>query len=99
MKIKNNNENNNEENVLKDLNEEYKIEFLSEEIIAKKNNKIYNNFEFDKFDEDINNNRECIINDEFMMFILDFDVIDKIGIYPIMSIDVHKDNFISCENN
>ena len=93
------NENNNEENILKDLNEEYKIEFLSEEIIAKKNNKIYNNFEFDKFDEDVNNNRECIINDEFMMFILDFDVIDKIGIYPIMSIDVHKDNFISCENN
>ena len=95
----NSNKNINEENVLKNYNEEYKIEFLSEELIMKKNNKINKNFEFDLIEKEINNNRDIIINDEFMIFILDSDVIDTIGITPIISIDVKKEYFIPCENN
>ena len=84
-----------EENILKDLNEEYKIEFLSEELIERKNNRISNNFEFDIIGEKIKNGVDYIINDEFMIFILDSDAIDNIGIIPIMSIDVHKENYIT----
>ena len=97
--LNNNNEIINEENVLKNYDEEYKIEFLSEELIMKKNNKNNKNFEFDLIENEINNNRDIIINDEFMVFILDSDVFDTIGIIPIISIDVKKDYFISCENN
>ena len=81
----------------KNINEEYKIEFLSENLITKKNNKINNNFEFDIIEEELSNNRDNLINDEFMIFILDSEVIDNIGIMPIMSIHVNKDNFISCD--
>lgn len=90
-----NNINPDEENVLKDFNEEYKIEFLAEELIARKNNKICNNFEFDLIEEEIKNRNDCVITDEFVIFILDSDSIDNIGIIPIISIDVHKDNFIT----
>ena len=93
--LNNNNEIINEENVLKNYDEEYKIEFLSEELIMKKNNKNNKNFEFDLIENEINNNRDIIINDEFMVFILDSDAIDNIGIIPIMSIDVHKENYIT----
>ena len=81
----------------KNINEEYKIEFLSENLIIKKNNKINHNFEFDILDEEINNNPDNLINDEFMIFILDSEIIDNVGIIPLMSIHVKKDNFISCD--
>ena len=83
----------------KNINEEYKIEFLSENLIAKKNNKINNNFEFDIIEEEMNKSRENLIDDEFMIFILDSEIIEKIGIIPVMSINVNKENFISCESN
>ena len=89
----NNIDNENIKNVINSFNEEYKIEFLTEELIAKRNNKINNNFEYNITEEEIKN--EYLIDDDFIIFILDSDVIDKIGIIPIMSIDVHKDNFIS----
>ena len=92
LEIKNNDKNIN-------INEEYKIEFLSENLIMKKNNKMNNNFEFDIIEEELNNNRDNLINDEFMIFILDSEIIDNIGIIPIMSILVNKNNFISCDNN
>jgi hypothetical protein len=83
----------------KNINEEYKIEFLSENLIAKKNNKSNHNFEFDIIEEEVNNNRDNLINDEFMIFILDSEKMENIGIIPVMSINVDKDNFISCESN
>lgn len=94
-KLKNNNiENTEEENVIDDLSEDYKIEFLPEELIAKKNNKKSNNFEFNIMEEEINNRNQYIINDEFIVFILDLDMMENIGIIPVMSLDVHKENFI-----
>jgi hypothetical protein len=83
----------------KTINEEYKIEFLSENLIAKKNNKINHNFEFDIIEEEMNNNRDNLIDDEFMIFILDSENMENVGIIPVMSIDVNKDNFINYENN
>ena len=93
--LKNNNiENQKEENVISDINEECKIEFIPEDLIIRRNNKISNNFEFNIVGDEIKNRRDSIINDEFMIFILDIDMIDKIGIIPLMSIHVHKENFI-----
>ena len=94
-KLKNNNiENTEEENVIDDLCEDYKIEFLPEELIAKKNNKKSNNFEFNIMEEEIKNRNQYIINDEFIIFILDLDMMENIGIIPVMSLDVQKENFI-----
>jgi len=45
------------------------------------------------------NNRDNLIDDEFMIFILDSENMENVGIIPVMSIDVNKDNFINCENN
>ena len=93
--LKNNNiENQKEENVINNINEDYKIEFLPEDLIIKRNNKVSNNFEFNIVGDEIKNRRDSIINDEFMIFILDIDMIDNIGIIPLMSIHVHKENFI-----
>ena len=93
--LKNNNiENQKEENVISDINEECKIEFIPEDLIIRRNNKISNNFEFNIVGDEIKNRRDSIINDEFMIFILDIDMIDNIGIIPLMSIRVHKENFI-----
>ena len=93
--LKNNNiENQKEENVISDINEECKIEFIPEDLIIRRNNKISNNFEFNIVGDEIKNRRDSIINDEFMIFILDIDMIDNIGIIPLMSIHVHKENFI-----
>ena len=86
-----------DKNVINSFNEDCKIEFLTEEIIAKKNKKTSNNFEFNITEEEIKDKNEYLINDEFIMFILDSDIIDKIGIIPVMSIDVHKNNFITDE--
>ena len=82
-------------NVINSFNEEYKIEFLTEELIAKKSKQINNNFEFNLTEEEIKNKNEYLIDDEFMIFILDDDVISRIGIIPIMTINVFKNNFIS----
>ena len=82
-------------NVINSFNEEYKIEFLTEELIAKKSKQINNNFEFNITEEEIKNKNEYLIDDEFMIFILDDDVISRIGIIPIMTINVFKNNFIS----
>ena len=93
-------ENSNEEvkNVINSFNEEYKVEFLTEELIARKQKKVSNNFEFNITKEEINKNG-YLIEDEFIIFILDNDIMDKIGIIPVISIDVHKNNFISNSNS
>ena len=82
-------------NVINRFNEEYKIEFLTEELIIKKSKKINNSLEFNITEEEIKNKNEYLIDDEFMIFILDDNVINNIGIIPILDINVHKDNFIS----
>ena len=89
-------ENSNEDmkNVINSFNEECKIEFLTEELIAKRNKKISNNFEFNISKEELKNKKEYLIDDEFIIFILDSELMEKIGIIPIMSINVLKNNFI-----
>ena len=80
-------------NVINSFNGDYKMEFLTEELIAKKNKKNIDNFEFNISKEELKN--ENLIDDEFVIIILDSNVIDKIGIIPAISIYVHKNNFIS----
>ena len=82
-----------EKNVINSFNGDYKIEFLTEELIAKRNKKNNYNFEFDISEEELKN--ENLIDDEFVIIILDSNIIDKIGIIPAISIYVHKNNFIS----
>ena len=90
-------ENANEEakNVINSFNEEYKIEFLTEELIARKNKKNSNNFEFNIIEDEMKDKKDYLIDDEFILFILDSDVIDNIGIIPVISIDIDKNNFIT----
>ena len=81
-------------NVIKSFNEECKIEFLTEELIAKRNKKVSNNFEINITEAELKNKKEYLIDDEFIIFILDSELMEKIGIIPIMSINVLKNNFI-----
>ena len=89
-------ENSNEDmkNVINSFNEECKIEFLTEELIAKRNKKVSNNFEINITEAELKNKKEYLIDDEFIIFILDSELMEKIGIIPIMSINVLKNNFI-----
>ena len=89
-------ENSNEDmkNVINSFNEECKIEFLTEELIAKRNKKVSNNFEINITEAELKNKKEYLIDDEFIIFILDSGIMEKIGIIPIMSINVLKNNFI-----
>ena len=89
-----NSNNEDAKNVINSFNEECKIEFLTEELMAKINKKVSNNFEFNITEEEIKNKKEYLIDDEFIIFILDSEVMEKIGIIPIMSFVVHKNNFI-----
>ena len=95
IEIINNGRNKEEKDIISDYIEKCNIEFLTEENILKKNCKKNNNFEYDLIDDDIKNNKVYIINDDFMIFVLDFDVIEQIEIMPILSIKLKKENFIS----
>ena len=55
------------------------------------------NFYFNEIENDYINNKECIIDDNFIIFILNFDVIDNFATIPIMSLYITKDNFIADE--
>ena len=95
IEIINNGRNKEEKDIISDYIEKCNIEFLTEENILKKNCKKNNNFEYDLIDDDIKNNKVYIINDDFMIFVLDFDVIEQIEIMPVLSINIKKENFIS----
>ena len=63
-----------------------------------KKNKIKNssiNFYYDKIEEDYINNKDIIIDDNFIIFILNFDVIDNFAVIPLMSLYITKENFIT----
>ena len=95
-------EGNNEEYVINEYEEFFNIKFISEDFIGQSNkykkNKIKNsliNFYYDKIEEDYINDRECLIDDNFIIFVLNFDVIDNFAVIPLMSLYITKDNFIS----
>ena len=91
--------------VINNYEEYFNIKFISEEFIGeskyknKKNkNKVKNpsiNFYFDKIEDDIINNKDSIIDDNFIIFILNFDIIDNFAAIPLMSLYVTQENFIS----
>ena len=95
IEIINNEKKQEEKDIINYFEEKYNIEFLTEDIIIRNNNKLNNNFEYDLIEDDVKNNKINIIDDDFVIFVLDFDVIEQIEIIPVMSINVKKENFIS----
>ena len=84
--------------------EYFNIKFISEDFIGKENNKnkIINssiNFYYDKIEEDINSNKDCLIDDNFIIFILNFDIIDNFAAIPLLSLYITKENFLSDKND
>ena len=53
------------------------------------------NFYYDKIEEDYTNNKDCVIDDNFIIFILNFDIIDNFAAIPLLSLYITKENFIS----
>ena len=102
---KNQNQSNNEEKniekeekyIMTNYDEYFKIKFFSEDLYYESNNKINsnNNFYFDKIEEDYIKDKDCIIDDNFIIFIINFDVIENIAVIPLMSLYITKDNFLS----
>ena len=95
-------ENNNDLFIINKYKEYFRIKFVSEEFIddtknKNKRNKINSstNFFYDKIEEDYINNKDCIIDNNFVIFVLNFDIIDNFAAIPLLSLYVTKDNFIS----
>ena len=97
-------DNNNDLFVMNKYIEYFNIKFISEDFIGKENNKnkIINssiNFYYDKIEEDINSNKDCLIDDNFIIFILNFDIIDNFAAIPLLSLYITKENFLSDKND
>ena len=94
------NENNNDIFVMNKIEEYFLIKFISEDFIGKnknKKNKINSsiNFYYDKIEEDLAMNKDCIIDNNFIIFFLNFNIIDNFAPIPLLSLYVTKDNFLS----
>ena len=92
--------------IMDKYNEYFNIKFISEDFIGEtkkknKKNKInsYINFYYDKIEEDYKTNKDCIIDDNFVIFVLNFNIIDNFATIPLLSLYVTKDNFISDKAN
>ena len=98
-KYYNKGENESEENkdkfIINNYNEYCKIQFISEDLIEKNNRNNEMNFYYDKIEEDYVNKKECFIDNNFIIFVLNFDVIDNIAAIPLISLYITKNNFIS----
>lgn len=98
-KFYNKGEDENEENkdkfIINNYNEYCKIQFISEDLIEKNNGNNEMNFYYDKIEEDYVNKKECFIDNNFIIFVLNFDVIDNIAAIPLISLYITKNNFIS----
>lgn len=99
-------EDNNDTYVIHNYDEYFSIKCLSEDFIGqstkyknkKDKNKYKNsstNFYYDKIEEDYTNNKDCVIDDNFIIFILNFDIIDNFAAIPLLSLYITKENFIS----
>ena len=94
------NENKDDIFVMNKYEEFLKIKFISEDFIGpnkNKKNKINSsiNFYYDKIEEDFIQNKNCIIDNNFIIFFLNFDIIDNFAAIPLLSLYITKDNFIS----
>ena len=96
------NENNEDIFIINKYEEYFKIKFISEDFIGetkyknkKKNINSSINFYYDKIEDDYIKNKDLIIDDNFIIFILNFDIIDNFATIPLLSLYITKDNFIS----
>ena len=63
----------------------------------KKNKNINMNFEYDLINEkDVG--KETFIKDDFLLVILNLNVIESLGSLPLLTLYIKKDNFISEQN-
>jgi hypothetical protein len=82
----------------------YNIKYLTKELMGvkynknmKKNRNINMNFEYDLINEnDID--KETFIKDDFLLVILNLNVIDSLGSLPLLTLYIKKDYFISEKN-
>ena len=88
--------------IINKYEEYFKIKFISEDFIGEARNKNKKkkinssiNFYYDKIEEDSTQNKDCIIDNSFIIFILNFNIIDNFATIPLLSLYITKDNFIS----
>ena len=82
----------------------YNVKYLTEELMGvkynknvKKNKNINMNFEYDLINEkDVC--KETFIKDDFLLVILNLNVIESLGSLPLLTLYIKKDNFISEQN-
>ena len=89
-------ESNDEKYIISNYDEFFKIKFFSEDYYYENNNiNTKSNFYFDNIEDDFNNNKDCFIDDNFIIFVVNFDFIENIAVIPLISLYITKDNFIS----
>ena len=98
-------QNNNDMFIINKYKELIKVKFISEDFIGetkfknkKKNVSSSINFFYDKIEDDCKNNRDCVIDNNFIIFFLNFNVIDNFATIPLLSLYITEDNFISDKN-
>jgi len=96
------NENNEDMFIMNKYEEYFKIKFISEDFIGEtkyknKKKKVNSsiNFYYDKIEDDYIKNKDLIIENNFIIFVLNFDIIDNFATIPLLSLYITKDNFIS----
>ena len=94
------NENNNDMFIMNKYEEFFLIKFISEDFIGRNKNKKNKrtssiNFYYDKIEEDLTINKDRIIDNNFVIFFLNFDIIDNFAPIPLLSLYVTKENFIN----
>ena len=94
------NENNDDMFIMNKFEEFFMIKFISEDFIGgnkNKKNKINSsiNFYYDKIEEDLSKNKDCIIDNNFIIFFLNFNIIDNFAPIPLLSLYITKENFLS----
>ena len=95
-------DNNNETYIINEYEEFLNVKFITEDFIGesikyknKKNKNSSINFYFNEIEKDYIKNKDCIIDDNFIIFILNFNIIDNFAAIPLISLYITKDNFIS----
>ena len=87
---------NDEKYIISNYDEYLKIKLFSEDYYYENNNiNTKSNFYFDNIEDDFINNKDCIIDDNFIIFVVNFDFIENIAVIPLISLYITKDNFIS----
>ena len=86
--------------IMNKYEEFFLIKFISEDFIGRNKNKKNKrtssiNFYYDKIEEDLTINKDRIIDNNFVIFFLNFDIIDNFAPIPLLSLYVTKENLIN----